>query len=80
MKAIIEQSISLATPRKAGQFVDIINTIANSRNEDSLRKNMKFLFQAEIFSFEYGFGSHHMWVNDLDSIGVKDNRVIFVEF
>lgn len=78
MKAIIEQSISLASPRKAGQFVAIINTIANSRNEDSLRKNMKFLFKDEIFSFEYGFGSHHMWVNDID--GVKGNRVIFVEF
>lgn len=79
MKAIIEHSISFPTQRKAGQFVDIINIIANSQNENSLRENMKNLFQAEIFFFEYGFGSHHMWVNDRDSFK-KDRRVIFVEF
>lgn len=83
MKAIIEGKLEMMLSTTAEIYVEVLNAIIDSNNEQELRNNMNEL--EENFNswkgdfsmfFEYGFGSNHMWFKEIDS----SNRLIFVEF
>lgn len=84
MKAIIENSLTTTDSDHSRmtcsevsflfyEFNHILQSITMARNENELRKHMKSI---NYEYFTYGFGSSHMWVNQID----KDIRIIFVEF
>lgn len=79
MKAIIEEQLKNITPEVAVLFAEILNCITSSRNEAELRREME-LIKIRHYQFNdlftYGFGSHHLWVNQAN----RRNRLIFVEF
>ena len=60
------------------QFLDIIRTVAESEDEEELRKEMKNI---KTYWFDYGYGSNHLWVHQImpDS-EIKNERIIFAEF
>lgn len=79
MKAIIEEQLKNITPEVAVLFAEILNCITSARNEAELRREMELIKMRHYqFSdlFTYGFGSHHLWVNQVN----RRNRLIFVEF
>lgn len=65
-----------ATVEEATEFVEILNIITNSNNENQLRVSMSF-HSPEIKHFVYGFGKNHLWVIRK---GGNGERLIFVEF
>lgn len=79
MKATIEEQLKNITPEVAVLFAEILNCITSSRNEAELRREME-LIKIRHYQFRdlftYGFGSHHLWVNQAN----RRNRLIFVEF
>lgn len=67
------------TPEVAVLFAEILNCITSACNEAELRRGMELIKMRHYqFSdlFTYGFGSHHLWVNQAN----RRNRLIFVEF
>lgn len=83
MKAIVEGKLKTMLLTTAEIYVEVLNVIIDSNNEQELRNNMseleeKYNSWTGDFSmfFEYGFGSNHMWFKEIDS----SNRLIFVEF
>lgn len=79
MKAIIEGQLKNITPEVAILFAEILNCINTARNEAELRREMELIKMRHYqFNdlFTYGFGSHHLWVNQAN----RRNRLIFVEF
>lgn len=83
MKAIIEGKLEIMLSTTVEIYVEVLNAIIDSNNEQELRNNMNELEERynswkgdfSMF-FEYGFGSHHMWFKEVDS----SDRLIFVEF
>lgn len=79
MKATVEKSLSYSQVKPREIFVEILNSISNCATEDELRYCMKKLVERYTkFSdyFRFGFGSHHMWVCENQSM----ERIILVEF
>lgn len=79
MKAIIENQLENFSCEASIIFVEIINAITGSENENHLRFAFKVLESTySDFSdyFEYGFGSSHMWLKERGN----SKRLIFVEF
>lgn len=81
MKAIVENPLNVeCSPIAISLYVNILNGITQSKNEQDLRDTMKFAFveyPATFYSFfDYGFGSNHMWVNEKEN----GKRLILVEF
>lgn len=83
MKAIVEGKLKTMLLTTAEIYIEVLNVIIDSNNEQELRNNMseleeKYNSWTGDFSmfFEYGFGSNHMWFKEIDS----SNRLIFVEF
>lgn len=83
MKAIIEGKLKTMLYTTVEIYVEVLNAIIDSNNEQELRNNMNEIEERynswkgdfSMF-FEYGFGSHHMWFKEVDS----SDRLIFVEF
>lgn len=83
MKAIIEGKLEMMLSITTEIYVEVLNAIIDSNNEQELRNNMNEIEERynswkgdfSMF-FEYGFGSHHMWFKETDS----SDRLIFVEF
>lgn len=83
MKAIIEGKLKTMLITTVEIYVEVLNAIIDSNNEQELRNNMNEIEERynswkgdfSMF-FEYGFGSHHMWVKEANA----SNRLIFVEF
>lgn len=83
MKAIIEGKLKTMLITTVEIYVEVLNAIIDSNNEQELRNNMNEIEERynswkgdfSMF-FEYGFGSNHMWVKEKDS----KERLIFVEF
>jgi hypothetical protein len=83
MKAIIEGKLKTMLITTVEIYVEVLNAIIDSNNEQELRNNMNEIEERynswkgdfSMF-FEYGFGSHHMWFKEVDS----SDRLIFVEF
>lgn len=79
MKATIEEQLQNITPEVAVLFAEILNCITSARNEAELRRGMELIKMRHYqfnYLFTYGFGSHHLWVNQAN----RRNRLIFVEF
>lgn len=81
MKAIVENPLNVDySPIVISLYVNILNRITQSKNEQDLRGVMKYAFieyPATFNSiFDYGFGSNHMWVSEKES----GKRLILVEF
>lgn len=80
MKAIIEGKLKTMLITTVEIYVEVLNAIIDSNNEQELRNNMNEIEERynswNIMFFEYGFGSHHMWVKEANA----SNRLIFVEF
>lgn len=83
MKTIIEGKLKTMLITTVEIYVEVLNAIIDSNNEQELRNNMNEIEERynswkgdfSMF-FEYGFGSHHMWFKEVDS----SDRLIFVEF
>lgn len=80
MKAIIEGKLKTMLITTVEIYVEVLNAIVDSNNEQELRNNMNEIEERynswNSMFFEYGFGSHHMWVKEANA----SNRLIFVEF
>lgn len=80
MKAIIEGKLKTMLITTVEIYVEVLNAIIDSNNEQELRNNMNEIEERynswNSKFFEYGFGSHHMWVKEANA----SNRLIFVEF
>lgn len=83
MKAIIEGKLKTMLITTVEIYVEVLNAIIDSNNEQELRNNMNKLeehynsWKGDFNSFfEYGFGSNHMWFKETNT----SNRLIFVEF
>lgn len=80
MKAIIEGKLKTMLITTVEIYVEVLNAIIDSNNEQELRNNMNEIEERynswNSMFFEYGFGSHHMWVKEAN----VSNRLIFVEF
>lgn len=80
MKAIIEGKLKTMLITTVEIYVEVLNAIIDSNNEQELRNNMNKIEERynswNNMFFEYGFGSHHMWVKEANA----SNRLIFVEF
>lgn len=80
MKAIIEGKLKTMLITTVEIYVEVLNAIIDSNNEQELRNNMNEIEERynswNSMFFEYGFGSHHMWFKEVDS----SDRLIFVEF
>lgn len=79
MKAIIENQVENVNTFKAKAFVEVLNAVIMSQDEDELRVNMAETITPDSYEddyFEYGTGHNHLWVMDKES----KKRVIFVEF
>lgn len=78
MKTIVENP--LHNYFVSNYYIRILNICMGSVNEDNLRENMKTVFGGDDTAFctyfEYGFGGHHMWVNERNC----KERLIIVEF
>lgn len=83
MKAIIEGKLKTMLATTEEIYVEVLNVIIDSNNEQELRNNMDELEERynswkgdfSLF-FEYGFGSNHMWFKETNT----SDRLIFVEF
>ena len=78
MKAIIGNAINYTQETEDSvcvEFVQILNSILESKNENQLRYEM----DVDWINFKYGFGSHHMWVKQIDN-GELSERILLVEF
>ena len=83
MKTIVEGKLKTMLVTTTEIYVEVLNAIIDSNNEQELRNNMNEIEERynswkgdfSMF-FEYGFGSHHMWFKEVDS----SDRLIFVEF
>lgn len=88
MKAIIENPLQYGGDNEKFketlfQFGRIIQDISLSENENQLRFNLNLSKDfGQTSNFEFGFGSSHVWVKQLNPITNKLNneRIIFVEF
>ena len=85
MKAIIENPLQVYGNFELIllEFGRIIQDITESRNEKELRLNLKISKDlGQTSNFEFGFGSSHVWVKQLNPITNKlnDERIIFAEF
>lgn len=88
MKAIIENSLLYGGDKKKFeetllQFGRIIQDISLSENEKQLRLNLKISKDfGQTSNFEFGFGSSHVWVKQLNPItnNLNNERIIFAEF
>lgn len=81
MKAIVENPLNVnCSPIAISLYVNILNRITQSKNEQDLRGVMKYAFIEYPVTFnsifDYGFGSNHMWVSEKES----GKRLILVEF
>lgn len=79
MKAIIENEIINTNHESLRIFSKIIEVIVSVSNEQELRDRMHTeRVKNTNFDkyFQYGFGSTHMWVNEIGS----RNRLLIVEF
>lgn len=77
MKPVIEEPFR--NLQESVTFVELINRIIMSRNEQELRDNM-FELSARHHSFnktfDVGFGHNHMWVNEHR----RSRRLLIVQF
>ena len=89
MKAIIENPLQVYNCNNTTfkltllQFGRIIQDITESRNEKELRLKLKISKElGQTSNFEFGFGSSHVWVKQINPIYNKlnDERIIFAEF
>ena len=88
MKAIIENSLLYRGDNEKFketllQFGRIIQDISLSENENQLKFNLKISKElGQTSNFEFGFGSSHVWVKQLNPLTNKLNneRIIFAEF
>ena len=72
-------STTMLLIKRANRYFPVIEPILKARNEAELRREMELIkIRHYQFSdlFTYGFGSHHLWVNQAN----RRNRLIFVEF
>ena len=79
MKAILENQVENVNTFKAKAFIEVLNAVMVSQDEDELRVNMAETITPDSYEddyFEYGCGHNHLWVMDKES----KKRVIFVEF
>lgn len=77
MKAQIESQININTKFTMSRFRSLIAAIIDSDNEKELREEMNNM---ELYEYEYGFGSNHMWVHQKIGNKVLKDRLLFVEF
>lgn len=75
MKAIIENEVINTSHRSLRILSKIIEVIVSASNEQELRNGMRRVGNIDKY-FQYGFGSTHMWVNEIGS----RNRLLIVEF
>lgn len=66
-------------------FVNLINVIALTRNEEELRATITQFAQTHKLDkhFAYGYGAHHLWLHQRhisDTGKVLDNRLLSVHF
>ena len=85
MKAIIENPLQVYGNFELIllEFGRIIQDITESRNEKELRLNLKISKDlGQTSNFEFGFGSSHVWVKQLNPItnNLNNERIIFAEF
>ena len=79
MKAIVEGVLVNCEEISMNLFVQILNEITSSHNEDELRVCMNMLCKRAPYLklyFNYGFGRNHMWVAQSN----YSERLILVEF
>lgn len=66
-------------------FINLVNVLALTRNEDELRITIEKLSQAHEIDkfFAYGFGSHHFWLHQRYTSNpnmILANRLLSVHF
>ena len=77
IKSISIEGVVEERPSASIIFVEILNTICSSPDEETLRAKMKHFEPLDRnWYYDYGFGNHHMWVSRTDT----DERIILVEF
>lgn len=73
----VEGVVDANSTASAYQFIEIINTVCQSINEEQLRQDMlKVSKRYRNWFYDYGFGGHHMWVSRMDT----NTRVLLVKF
>jgi hypothetical protein len=78
MKAIVENMPIFDSIEEQFFFIDLLNVITESVTEVGLRGCVRIIFKSYPSSknYDYGFGTHHMWVKE----NSHNKWLIFVDF
>ena len=66
-------------------FIELLNTLVLTKNEQDIRGVMEVFARKELFNvlFAFGYGAHHLWVTQKkasDPDQCLENRLLIVEF
>ena len=71
-------------------FIELLNTLVLTKNEQDIRGVMEVFARKELFNvlFAFGYGAHHLWVTQKKVTQKKasdpdqclENRLLIVEF
>lgn len=85
MEMKIESMVNVWDEKLPEVFINLVNVVALTRNEQELRKAVAVLFARKDFSrlFAYGFGNRHFWLKQRCASNpdkIMENRLMIVEF